>query len=71
MSNFQTIKNSLKKLETKQKDTEKIPRCGVICCDDFEKMEFPDEPSGRNRCTIGYLVIPRPLTVEEWKKKYG
>jgi len=34
MANFQTIKNSLKKLETIQEITVKNPHCGVISFDD-------------------------------------
>jgi hypothetical protein len=71
MSNYQTLKNSLKKLENKQQDTEKKPNCGVVFQDEFEMIEIPDVPLGRNRCTIGYLVVPRPLTMEQWDRKYG
>jgi|WetSurMetagenome_2_1015567.scaffolds.fasta_scaffold1828007_1 hypothetical protein len=71
MSNFQTLKNTLKKLETIQEKTVKNPLCGVIYHEDYEKIIFFNEPSGGNRKISGYLVIPRRLTMEEWESKHG
>jgi hypothetical protein len=71
MSNFQTIRNSLKKLENQQDKTEKKHLCGVIYIEDYKKLIFHDEHSGGNRRSTGYLLVPRRLTVEEWVSKYG
>jgi len=71
MSNFQTIKNSLKKLESKQLSTEKVPGCGVIYKDEYDKMTFDDEPYQEGKARVGYLVVPRKLSMEEWDRENG
>jgi len=71
MSSYLTLKNSLKKLESKQQETEKRPGCGVIYQDEYEKLVFIDEPTERHGNRVGYLVVPRKLTLEEWEEKYG
>lgn len=70
MSNYTTIKNSLKKLEQKKAKKDKSPHCGVIYQEDYDKLEFLDEPE-RNQKNVGYLVVPRRLSMEEWVEKYG
>lgn len=71
MSNFQTIKNSLKKLELKQEDTDQRQFCGVISQEAFEKLEIPATAPRGNQRHIGYLIAPRRLTEDEWEAKYG
>ena len=71
MPSYLTQKNSLKKLESKQQGTEKRPGCGVIYQDEYEKLVFIDEPTERHGNRVGYLVVPRKLTLEEWEEKYG
>jgi len=71
MSNFQTIKNSLKKLENQRDKTEKKPHCGVIHQEVYDKMEFPGNPLEGNRKITGFLLITKRLTEAEWEPKYG
>ena len=72
MSNYQTLKNSLKKLETQQEKTEKKPHCGVITYDEYEKLTFTDDrPHVVNGNKVGYLLVPKKLTLEEWEALNG
>ncbi len=69
MSNYQTFKNTIKKLEAKQLDRDNYPYSGVICVEDYEKLVLPEEPEG-HRSKVGFLVVPRRLTEEEWVSKH-
>jgi hypothetical protein len=71
MANFQTIKNSLKKLENQRDKTEKNPLCGVIHQEVYDKMEFPDNLLEGNRKSTGFLLITKRLTEVEWELKNG
>ena len=71
MANYQTLKNTLKKLESCQKETDQKEYCGVIFADEYEKLAIPaDRCNGRNN-KVGYLVVQRPLTVAEWEAEYA
>ncbi|NTV46575.1 MAG: hypothetical protein HGB11_08685 [Chlorobiales bacterium] len=71
MANFQTIKNCLKKLESKNTDDDRRQFCGVICQEAFDKLEIPSAPASGNTRHIGYLLVPRRLTDAEWSDKHG
>lgn len=72
MASFQTIKNSLKKLENKEQESDKYPHSGVIFSDEYEKLVFPEESFKGNRRKVGYLVVERPFTtVQEWEAEYA
>lgn len=68
MANFQTVKNALKKLESRQSETDQQDGCGVIFIDVFLKLPpLPEHHNGRRR-KVGYLVVPRrSLTAAEWE----
>lgn len=71
MPSYQTIKNSLKKLEAKQEDDDHRMFCGVITRENYDKLEPFTPPSGGVNRKVGYLVIPRRLTELEWAEKHG
>ena len=71
MANYQTLKNSLRKLESQQQDTDQRQYCGVITQEEYDKLDAFVPPAGGNNRHIGYLLVPRRLTEEEWAKKYG
>lgn len=68
MANFQTVKNTLKKLETLQQETNRPEGSGVIFQDEYEKLP-PATESCRNgrRNRVGYLVVPKQLNAAEWE----
>ena len=43
----------------------------LVYQDEYEKMVFPDEPSEGHGSKVGYLVVPRKLSLKEWEEKYG
>lgn len=67
MPSYQTVKNTLKKLESKQQETDQQDGCGVIYIDEFEKLPPPTKCHNGRRRKVGYLVVPRPLTAVEWE----
>jgi len=71
MSNYQTLKNSLKKLESQQHDTDNRQFCGVITKEDLERLRPLAPSKGGNNRHVGYLVVPRKLTEAEWIEKHG
>lgn len=72
MANYQTLKNSLKKLESRQKETDQRQYCGVIFFDAYEKLIIPAKWNNGRKNKVGYLVVPRPcLTPEEWQAEYA
>ncbi len=71
MGSYQTVKNTIKKLEEKQKETDMRQHCGVITREDYEKLEHVISPSGGNSRKVGFLVMTRKLTEAEWIEKYG
>lgn len=71
MSNFQTLKNSIKKLESKNVEEDRRQFSGVICQEEFEKLEHSDAPMGGINRNIGYLLVPHRLTEAEWEAKHG
>ncbi len=66
MPSYTTVKNTLKKLESRQNETDRYEYCGVIYTDDYEKLLIPVDKNGR-KMKIGYLVVPRPLSLAEWE----
>lgn len=67
MPSYMTVKNTLKKLESRQQETDTKDFCGVMYIDEFEKLVLPAEGrSGRAR-KVGFLLVPRPLTAAEWE----
>jgi len=69
MPSYQTVKNTLKKLESRQQETDTKEYCGVIYMDEYEKLVIPTTGrSGRNN-KVGFLVVPRPLTAVEWENE--
>lgn len=71
MANFQTLKNTLKKLESRQKETDTREYCGVIYVDEYEEMADSGEGFKKSTGRVGYLVIQRPLTIEAWELEYA
>lgn len=67
MPSYTTVKNTLKKLESRQNETDLNEYCGVIYTDDFEKLVIPANSNGSNK--VGFLVVPRPMTLDEWQAK--
>jgi len=67
MANFQTVKNTLKKLELRQQETDQQEHCGVIFIDEYEKLVLPARGRGGRTSKVGFLVVPRPLTAAEWE----
>lgn len=71
MANYQTVKNSLKKLESQLHDTDQRQFGGVITIEEYEKLKpFVEAVGGVSR-KVGNLVVPRKLSEEEWIKKHG
>jgi len=70
MANYQTFKNSLKKLESRQNETDQREYCGVIYIDEYEKLAASDEGFRRSTGKFGFLVIPRPLSLDQWELEY-
>ena len=74
MSNYTTFKNSLKKLESRQEQSEKRRDCGVIYFDEYEKLIASGEiiANGSRSGKVGFLLVPRPaLTGEQWEADYA
>lgn len=69
MPSYTTVKNTLKKLESRQNETDRNEYCGVIYTEDFEKLVIPANRRGNNK--VGYLVVPRPMTLDEWQAKFA
>ena len=67
MPSYSTVKNTLKKLESRQNETDQKEYCGVIYIDDFEKLVIPTDGKGSRKNKVGYLVVPRPLSLAEWE----
>lgn len=65
MPSYTTVKNTLKKLESRQSDADRNEYCGVIYTDDFEKLVIPANCQRNGK--VGYLVVPRPMTLDEWQ----
>jgi hypothetical protein len=71
MANYQTLKNSLKKLESHKKVTDQRQYSGVIYFDEYEKLIIPSEGHNGRKNKVGYLVVPRPLSITEWELEYA
>jgi len=71
MANYQTVKNTLKKLETCQDDANQKEGCGVIYLDEYEKLPPAVARRKGQRRKVGYLVVPRPMTMAEWQAEYA
>ncbi len=71
MANYQTLKNSLKKLESRQEKTDQREYSGVIFFDEYEKLIIPAEGNNGRKNKVGFLVVPRPLTIAEWEAEYA
>jgi hypothetical protein len=71
MTTYQTVKNSLRKLESQQHETDNRQFSGVIYQEEYEKLELPTTPATGNNRHIGYLLVPRRLTDVEWSFKHG
>ncbi|NTW87787.1 MAG: hypothetical protein HGB26_01375 [Desulfobulbaceae bacterium] len=71
MPSYLTLKNSLKKLESQQLETDNRQFCGVVTQEAYDKLEFPAAPAGGNNRHIGYLIVPRRLSESEWNGKHG
>ena len=71
MANFLTLKNSLKKLEVKQREKEKYPHCGVIRRSDYDKLDFSQISPENNSRKVGYLLVPDKVTLEQWEEEYS
>ncbi len=71
MANYQTLKNTLKKLESHQKEKDHTQQCGVIYADEYEKMVLTGEGFKTSKSKVGYLVVPRQLTLAEWQLEYA
>lgn len=69
MPSYTTVKNTLKKLESRQNESDMQEYCGVIYTDDFEELVIPAN-NKRNK-KVGYLVVPRPMTLDEWQTEYA
>jgi len=67
MANFQTVKNTLKKLESRQQETDQQEYCGVIFIDEYEKLVIPAKGRNGRKNKVGFLVVPRPLPAAEWE----
>ena len=71
MANYQTLKNALKKLESRQKETNQREYCGVIFTDEYEKLIVPPEGNNGRNNKVGFLVVPRPMSLLEWEAEYA
>ncbi|MBV5329069.1 MAG: hypothetical protein JZU65_15820 [Chlorobium sp.] len=71
MTSYQTVKNTLKKLESRQKETDTKEYSGVIYIDEYEKLIIPANGRSGRKCKVGYLVVPRPMTMAEWQAEYA
>jgi len=71
MPSYQTLKNSIKKLETRQKETTPQDGCGVIYQEDYARLPTTSNCKGGRKNKIGYLVVPRPMTLSEWQAEYS
>ena len=71
MANFQTVKNTLRKLETRQKETIRPEGCGVIFIDEYEKLPPVIDGQGSRNSKTGYLVVPRPMSIEQWEAEFA
>ena len=71
MPSYTTVKNTLKKLETRQNETDLQEYCGVIYSDDFEKLVIPTDGKDNRKNKVGYLVVPRPMTLDEWQVEFA
>jgi hypothetical protein len=69
MPSYTTVKNTLKKLESRQNESDRNEYCGVIYIEDFEKLVIPANSRRSNKA--GYLVVPRPMTLDEWQAEYA
>ncbi|MBV5329715.1 MAG: hypothetical protein JZU65_19165, partial [Chlorobium sp.] len=71
MPSYTTVKNTLKKLETKQRETDQQEHCGVIYTDEYEKLVIPTTGRSGRKNKVGFLVVPRPMTMAEWQAEYA
>lgn len=69
MPSYMTVKNTLKKLESRQLETDTKEYCGVIYIDDYEKLVIPARGHNGRKNKVGFLVVPRPLTAVEWENE--
>lgn len=67
MPSYTTVKNTLKKLESRQNETDRVGGCGVIYYDEYEKLPPAVDGKSRQKNRVGYLVVPRPLTLSQWE----
>ena len=58
MANYQTLKNSLKKLESRQKETDQREYSGVIFFDEYEKLIIPADRNNGRKNKVGYPCVP-------------
>jgi hypothetical protein len=71
MANFQTLRNSLKKLELKNCEDNDKEYCGVISNNDLEKIKMPVYSDKKRNRFCGYLLAPIILSEIEWEERYG
>lgn len=71
MANYQTLRNSLKKLESKNCDDNDKEFCGVISNNDLEKMKGSENPARKTIRFCGYLLAPTILSEGDWEARYG
>ena len=70
VANYQTLRNSLKKLESKSCEDNDKEFCGVISSNNLEKMKGNENSERKMSRFCGYLLAPKILSEVEWEKKY-
>ncbi len=45
--------------------------CGVIFIDEYERLPPATGGKGGQRNKVGYLVVPQPMTVDEWQAAFA
>lgn len=65
MAGFESVQSKIKKIGEKAQAVQQGRRVSVVYMNDDGSIDWPENPAA------GVLVVPRPMTEEEWEQRYG
>ena len=65
MAGLESLQSKIKKIGEKAHAAFQGKRLSVVYMNDDGSIDWPDNPA------TGVLVVPRPMSVDEWAKRYG
>ncbi len=65
MAGFESVQSKIKKIGEKAQAVQQGRRVSVVYMDADRVIDWPENPAK------GVLVVPRPMTEDEWQARYG